>query len=147
MVIPDDILNRLQPKLLKQASRILNNPDYAKDVVQDVWLEVLTRDNVVDIERYCYGSVRNKAISVLRSRKYTAELDSDPGYDPYTLSDELKEVLVMLPEPLQEMLELRYRCNLSSRDIAPVLNCSPSTVIRRLQRARNLLAKMLEISQ
>lgn len=146
MVISDDILNRLQPKLLCQAARILDNPDYAKDVVQDVWLEVLTRDNIVDIERYCCRSVRNKAISVLRSRKYTAELDSDPGYDPYTLSDELKELVVQLPEPLQEMLELRYRCNLRSYEMAPILGYSPVHVRRKLMHARNLLAKMLEIS-
>lgn len=146
MQIPDHIL-KLQPQLLKLASRILNNPDYAKDVVQDVWLEVLTRDNIVNIERYCWKSVRNKAIEVLRSKKYTGELTQDPGYDPYTLSDELKEVVTQLPVPLQEMLELRYKCNLTSDEMAPILGCSPGNVRRKLMHARALLAKMLEISQ
>lgn len=145
MQIQDSILKSLQPRLLKQATKILDNEDYAKDVVQDVWLEVLTRDNIVDIERYCRKAVTNKAIQVLRQKRYTGELSPNLGYDPYTLSDDLKEVLVMLPEPLREILDLRYVCNLSSREMAPVLGYSPATVVRRLQHARNLLAKMLEL--
>lgn len=105
---------------------------------------------------YLFGIARHVLHEHLRRKRRDARIDfgvsTAAGLDP-TASQLLaatrdQQALLLalrrLPMDLQVALELHYWEELSTAEIADVLEVSQGTVKRRLQRARQLLEKMLE---
>ena len=135
------------PGLVKLAAKILDNPWYAEDIVQDAVLATLEASDIEDPVRYCYRAVRNRSYSLLCSRKYTPDLPEqqmilDPEHEQ--LLAEVSRISKSLSETLTTILELRYEQGMSCQAIAQICGLSHSTVTRKIREAHQEIRKSLE---
>lgn len=148
--------------LIGHASRIVGSVDSAREVVQDVFLEVWrNREHVQshwDISAYIYGLTRRRAMNVAAANKSTGqreylwvtEMTEGDVLTGSTVADEDACIRTMLWNAL---LELSPRCReifmlvwdrqLSYSVIAQQLGISESTVRGHMSRAMQHLAEVL----
>lgn len=142
------------------------SPTDAEDVRQDVFERLLTSaPSFADSEhlkawllRVTMNRCHDLAKSHSRSRTDLLEdhsklmqekLTSLSEEDEYTnspLADELACAIRQLPDDQQAAIDLFYRDDLTTDEIADVLQCSSGAVRTRLYRARNALRKALTAS-
>jgi RNA polymerase sigma-70 factor (ECF subfamily) len=149
--------------LYRVAYSVLRNPSDAEDAVQETFLRVLRhRDSLHEIRDRRVWLVRivwNVALDRTRRAKTRPETDDVSELARVLPADGLSaeeiaaaaqhhaRVLKMvdqLPAKEREVLVLSAFEDLSSVEIAAVLNVTESTVRSRLFRARNLMAELLE---
>lgn len=142
------------------------SPSDAEDVRQDVFERLLTSaPSFADSEhlkawllRVTVNRCRDIAKSHSRSHtdlledrdeiawRKLAALAEEDGCDDDSLTDELTLAIQQLPVDQQAAVELFYRKDLPTDEIANILQCSPGAVRTRLYRARNTLRKALTAS-
>jgi RNA polymerase sigma-70 factor (ECF subfamily) len=139
----DAALVTYQDRLLRYARKILRDENRAHDAVQETFLR-LCRENDGELNghlaQWLYTVCRNQALDMLRKESRMTVLQAEQGHQAreFTLPektveecDERSRILAaieQLPEEQQECLRLKFEHELSYRQIAGVLQCSPTKV-------------------
>jgi RNA polymerase sigma factor (sigma-70 family) len=165
-VTPADLVRRavreFETPLVGYAASITSDLDAARDVVQDTFLKLYTRDEAHSLEgpglkAWLFTVCRNRALDWLRRRKRFVSLDAapadhfaardpDPG-DFAAEDDDTTDILRFfrrLPDNQAECLRLKFQNDLSYREIADMTGLSVSNVgfliHTGLKRLRQLLS-------
>ena len=156
---PEEILNRLveqyQTTLRRMCFVILRDEELAKDAVQDTFLKAYK--NIAVFRGECNEKTWlmriaiNTCRDVKRSawfrhldRRVTPEDLPTPIVQTSERSVELTVEIMKLPPKLKEVIILYYYQQMTTREIADVLNIPQSTVTTRLKRAKEKLRFLLE---
>lgn len=139
-----EALDRFERPLLSYASRLMRDPERARDVVQDVFLKlcVAERANVEPhLAEWLFTVCRNRATDVLRKEGRMGHLSDDrqgeqPGRDPAPAEllerqEEAALVLKMLddlPAGQQEVIRLKFQNGFSYKEISHISGYSVSNV-------------------
>jgi RNA polymerase sigma-70 factor (ECF subfamily) len=149
---------RLAPKLLRFATRLLSDMAEAEDVVQETMLRLWRsapdwREGQTHVQAWCYRVARNLCLDRLRKRRSVgldeiADPASDaPGADETLLAAERKQgleaALAQLPDRQRDAVVLRHIEGLSNPEIAAVLEVSVEAVESLTARGKRALAKLL----
>ena len=152
-----EIVQRYHGRLRYFVRRLLDRPDDADDVLQDVWLRAYRKlwqlNDGRALSVWLYRIARNAALAELRRRYPECELDVESAAaerDGWTTSglspDEAARVHAALgrvrPEH-REVLVLRFLENMSYEDIAAVAGCPIGTVRSRIHYAKLELRRQM----
>ncbi len=145
----------------RTAFRITGNAEDAEDVLQTLFVRLLRRDVLPEIERnpkaYLHRAAINIALDIIQSRKRQAPGDDavfqvedrTPGQDRQSSGSEVRKslrlALAELSPRAAEIFVLRYVEGYDNVEIARMLRTSRSTVAVLLFRARAHLKKSLRI--
>ena len=145
----------------RTAFRITGNAEDAEDVLQTLFVRLLRRDVLPEIDRnpraYLHRAAVNIALDVIQSRKRHVSAneeafyleDGTPGQDRQSSGSEIREslrvALAELSPRTAEIFVLRYVEGYDNVEIAKMLRTSRSTVAVLLFRARARLKKSLRI--
>lgn len=154
----------LEPMLLASARKLVDDPDAARDLVQEAFARLLTVDGWAQIDAphpYLLRMMRNLTFEKLRRAKI-ARFEQLTHAEDFDVVDEspdafrvvsgreqmarLDAALKNLPERCRSIFVMRHIEERSPREIAKQLGVSPSTLEKRLARAHYLVAKALAAS-
>lgn len=155
----EEILNRLveqyQTTLRRMCFVILRDEELAKDAVQDTFLKAYK--NIAVFRGECSEKtwLMRIAINTCRDVKRSAwfrllDRRVTPEDLPTSIAQtsekavELTVEIMKLPPKLKEVIILYYYQQMTTREIADVLNIPQSTVTTRLKRAKEKLRFLLE---
>ena len=144
---------RHQRALTAFASTITRDWEDARDVVQEVFTECVSRRINPDRE-YLFRSVRNRSLNVIRSRnrlqrmldgwhELTQILQQALAFAPAG-ENEIIETVLNLPSHYKQVVILRIHSGLTVAEVASVLGIPQGTVKSRLNTALKILRKRLE---
>ena len=158
-----DSLSRLvirwQPRLFRHVWRMLGDIDRAKDVVQDVWMEILRGlprlDDTAAFPSWAYRIATRRCYREFgRIDRAPSDLDEDeslaipaPVTDSGEFAAEVAEVvaaIAQLPALQRAASALFYIDELSVAEIAIAMDVPPGTVKTRLMHARRKVRALLE---
>jgi RNA polymerase sigma-70 factor (family 1) len=146
----DALYEKYWQGLYAAAFKRLEDPDQAKDITQDVFLQLWLKRNEAHIENlpaYLYTAVKNKVFNWLeKESKYTPVSDllllletSHDLADARLLKTEFIQIYEALINTLtlsqQKIFRLRYHEELSTIEIAAKLDISRKTVQNQLGKA------------
>ena len=154
----------LREPLIRYVVSIVKEDMIAHDLVQDCFIDLWKAREILDPEKpfnaYIYQMARNRALRHLRdtrlreskhehikqnsSREIPVEQWPDAGMDSDSLGKKLKEWLLGLPERQREALELSRYQGLSHKEIAEIMEISPSTVNTHITLAIKNLRRTIE---
>ena len=157
------LFDRYVNELLSYGYRICGDTELAKDVVQDVFIDLwMYRANLskdVQVKYYLYRCLRNALLKQIDNTRVSSfgiqEADSveDPDASPEnqwltTESDirrhtQIARVLENLSDREKEVISLKYYSDMKIRQIAALLNLKEQTVANTLQNALVKLRKHL----
>jgi RNA polymerase sigma-70 factor (ECF subfamily) len=152
------LVARWQPRLFRHAWRVLGDPERAKDMVQEAWLEILRGlarlDDAAAFPAWAYRIVTRRCQrSFQRSARDIVEFHADEpeaeatGIDAGEFAAELANVVEAsgkLPPLQRAALALFYLEQLSVAEIAVATDVPPGTVKTRLLHARRKVRALLE---
>jgi RNA polymerase sigma-70 factor (ECF subfamily) len=154
----DKAYNDYWYQLYIYAYNILKSREAAEDVTQEVFLDLWNRLDGLTIDHYrayLFKAVKFQCVKKLRNTKFTEVLldhvemvlsldDTQANLD----LEENKALLVkkidalandLLPERCLQIFKLRFKENLSYKEIASMLNISTSTVDNQINKALKTL--------
>ncbi len=150
------IYNRYSSKLYSAAYNILRNKEVCEDLVQELFIDLWTKKDrleILNLKSYLYRSIRNKVLMVLRSGRITLGLEvvemliGEYATDDHIIEKEIRESLdrgiSALPEKCREIFVLSRKDQLSRKEIASQLNISVKTVENQLTNALKRLRTSL----
>jgi RNA polymerase sigma factor (sigma-70 family) len=158
-------LRRYEQPLLRHAYRMTGDPELARDVVQDAFLQLCRaeRERVEGhLAAWLYTVCRNRALDVLKKEgrmrrmhdpQAIADTRSSPGEAALRneVHDLVLEVVGSLSADEQEAFRLKFQDQLTYREIAQVMGKSLGTVSKLLTSAlrtvRDRLRTRLELVQ
>ncbi|MBP1840516.1 RNA polymerase sigma factor [Formosa algae] len=145
-------------ELFAYANNILRSREAAEDIIQEVFLDLWNRldDLTIDHYRaYLYKAVKFQCAKRLRQTPFTAvmldhigaSLDVDDSEDHQTIEASKVQLVQkidvlandLLPERCLQIFKLRFKDNLSYKEIALQLDISTSTVDNQINKALKLL--------
>jgi RNA polymerase sigma factor (sigma-70 family) len=149
----DELFAAHYAALVRLAVQLVDDPDSAEDVVQDVFAG-LNPSRVDDPLHYLRRAVVNRSRSVLRRRRtvraFAGRAESielvEPADSGAVRTAERVRVLAAidaLPRRQREAVVLRYYEDLPVTEIARVLDTTPSAISSALTRALDTLATTL----
>ena len=138
------------------ACKILKDEDEAKDVVQEVFISLLSKGSSLDIKgsvsSYLYTAVRYKVLDFISRKKvrtdYLGSLNDYVSAGNYAtdraliekeINAEVEKEIQNLPPKMKEVFELSRKSDLSHKEIAETLNISDKTVKKQISNAIKLL--------
>jgi RNA polymerase sigma factor (sigma-70 family) len=137
-------LERYERPLLCYAMRLVGDADRARDVVQDVFIQLCTAERVQiedHVAEWLFTVCRNRALELRRKESRMRRLDEavvatrESGDPPPVMVLETREtagrmlrLLASLPDNQQEVLRLKFQGGLSYKQIAGVLGLTASNV-------------------
>ena len=149
-----ELYQRHYEAVFRAALRVTGNAADAEDVLQTVFLRVLTRHGEVeDVEQpaaYFKRAAVNAAVDVLRRRELRAESDFDTRVteavvQPQSLLKErLRRALATLDSDDASLFLLRYVEGLSNEELAEMFRIEKNNVAVRLHRIRQRLQAEME---
>jgi RNA polymerase sigma-70 factor (ECF subfamily) len=148
----EQLIKLWYPKLLRYATRILNDKVKAEDAVQST-LETLSRSigrlkDPASFPKWIYQILNNKCVDLIRSKlkqerivkKYTEHQAIQSDYDSNKdQNDTFEELLHGLEPKLYKVVHLHYLEGLTMKEIGEVLNVPTGTIKSRLHNARTLI--------
>ncbi|MDC1105434.1 sigma-70 family RNA polymerase sigma factor [Prolixibacteraceae bacterium] len=151
------ITDNLRLRLVQFAKTFMTDYAHAEDVVQDVQLKLLiskgTLDQVDNIEAFLFRMVRNRCLDLIKVKKNKfAELENNMDCEDSDLMNlienrEMSQVAVSLMEELPEKQRMVIYLNdveqMTSDEIADILNMDPKTIRVNLSRARKQIRERL----
>ena len=152
-------INRLmllyEKDILKLCFGYLHNVDLAREAMQETFLKAYTRWHTFRGEasektwltHIATNTCRDHLQSAwFRHRRLDVPADSLPlsSPPPDETRLDLMDAIMRLPVKNREVILLKYRQNLTSREIAKVLRITPAAVSKRLSQAYALLKLTLE---
>ena len=143
---------RHQRALTAFASTITRDWEDARDVVQEVFTECVSRKLNPDRE-YLFRSVRNRSLNVIRSRgRFERMLERWHDLTrilEQTFSSaqegEIIETVLNLPAHYKQVVILRIHTGMTVAEVSSVLGIPEGTVKSRLNAALKILRKRLEV--
>ena len=140
----------------KIAYGYLHNKEEAEDIIQIVFIKLLTSHKTFDDENHLkYWLIRvttNASIDYLRKNRKSIiandvalsaiDPSADKKYDEYLI----KKAVDNLPIKYRTIIICYYYNNLSIDDISCALGVSSRTVYRNLNKAKEILKKELEVN-
>ncbi len=156
-----ELVERWQPKLLRQAMRLTGTADAAADVAQETWLAIVRGirrlDDPAAFRDWAYRIVTHKCADWVRRRQRQraagGPLVAEPAAVPPPTEDPsgdiaaLRHALKLLPTQQKAILAMFYLDCLPIRLIAEMLSLPEGTVKSRLYHARCHLKEVLERSR
>lgn len=153
-----EIFMRYHGRLYKTVMGVLMDSELAKDLVQDVFIDLWNRRESCDIhllETYLISSIRVKALKGLRKDKVTAHHlammerikfvnQTEDNINVQELNQSLRAALSQLTPRCKEVFELSRFENLTHKQIAGHLGITPKTVEVQIHKALTLLRKKLD---
>jgi RNA polymerase sigma-70 factor (ECF subfamily) len=129
----------------------------AEDIVQDVFIRLMSqRPAPANAKAWLFRSVRNAALSHLRSRHRAETREQRVAADRPAWFDERPEELISaaeaqaalgtLPDEQREVIVLRIWGQLTFEEIAEILGRSVSTLFSRYKTGLAAIRKKLELS-
>ena len=163
----DALYRKYYPRLASYAAFFLKN-DEAHDVVQEVFLELLKKENdqlkESTLNALLYKSVQNKCVDTIRHRKVIEQYASDVGKQLlqmeldlfYSSRNEVEEALLSkelqeqidaavetLPARGKEIFKLYFEHRKTAKEIASILEISRSTVENHIYNSVQALREKL----
>src|SRR5690242_7023624 len=152
------LLNRHEKPLLYYLRRLLPNADDALDLHQEVWLDAFRGLKSLQVPEafraWLYRIAHHKAARFVRDgiREERAVESLVEARSEYSEADVeialnaecLHKALEILPAHHREILILYYLRDLSTQELAAILDCPPGTVKSRLHHARLQLRNIVE---
>lgn len=146
-----DAVRQYQDMVYRVALHQMANSADAEDAVQEVFLRLYTCKTAFDgpehlrfwLIRVTINYCKNELKSPWRRRRVALEsLPDQPAFQAPE-QRELYQAVMALPEKYRTVLDLFYYEELSTREIARLLDIRQSAVTTRLARAREKLKKTL----
>lgn len=148
-----EIFDRYNIKLFRLAEGVLNNEDLAKDVVQEIFIDLWNRrhsSNIQVLGHYLVRAVKFQVLKQLRQGKARAhhlELmhnilvinQTEESIHYKELEGSLKKALNNLSPRCKEVFEMSRFENLSHKEIAEKLGITPKTVEVQIHKALTYL--------
>jgi RNA polymerase sigma-70 factor (ECF subfamily) len=139
--------------LRRKATRILGSADDAGDVVQALFADLLSKGEVAVDLPYLYRAVTNRCLSLLRDESNRARLLEQeapvpspspraPCEDHVITRDLLAKLVRELDAEHCEVLLYRYLDDMTQDEIAALLGLSRKTIGHRLDRIREVVARV-----
>jgi RNA polymerase sigma factor (sigma-70 family) len=146
----DDDLWRAHADELLRFATVLAGPNDAYDIVVDAFLNAAGRASAADVANrraYLFRAVANRAYDEHRRRKRRWRRDLE-AIGPATASQpddfsDVRRAVARLSVQQRAVIYLTYWEDLPERAIAELLDLSPGTVHRTLERARDALRAAL----
>ena len=137
------------------ALAFLRNPADAEDVTQEAFVKAYTKlDTLREPAKFLpwlVTIVRRECSATLRVRNREANLDdidyeesAEPNVTARDRARVLQDAMEGLDDMSREVLTLHYFAGKRVREIAIILNITPSAVKKRLERGRHALGKQLQ---
>src|SRR3954463_15991066 len=146
------VYERHHQALYRYCRSILRHEQDAQDALQSTMARAFAalqnEQRDFELRPWLFRIAHNEAISILRRRRDTAELDESPG--PDDVADRVQERadvrtlradLADLPERQRAALVLRELNGLSHEEIAEVLDSTPNAVKQSIFQARSAMLK------
>ncbi|MCD7936486.1 MAG: RNA polymerase sigma-70 factor [Tannerellaceae bacterium] len=141
--------------LVGYAYKIVNDTQAAEDIVQDVFMGLWSKKDVLDfsesIKPYLFKAVYNRSLNYLSSLHTTLDVDGEDTYillhkqitsynqqDSLLLKEveeEIRRFIETLPPQCRKVYKLSREENLKNREIAEKLNISEKTVEDHIRKA------------
>jgi RNA polymerase sigma-70 factor (ECF subfamily) len=137
-------LEQYEKPLTRYAAHITGDPEQAREIVQDTFLKLCSTKPArlrEYLAQWLYTVCRNRALDVVRKeRRMTSltearlETQPDPDAGPSSALErseqlgQILEVLAMLPANQQEVLRLKFQCDLSYQEISKITSLSAGNV-------------------
>lgn len=151
-----ELVDRYNGRLMTFIRRLMQTPDGAEDILQEVWFDVFKSiarlQNTAAFRGWLYRIARDRVAQRFRRRKAAlvplegvAAIESTGSEDEKLLEKfpKLESALQSLNPEYNEVLVLRYLEELSYDEIAAVTRCPLGTVRSRLHNAKNALRILL----
>ncbi|MPR31898.1 RNA polymerase sigma factor [Salmonirosea aquatica] len=158
-----EIYHRYKGILFRHSFRMLGDEEEAKDVVQELFTQLWTRRENINISTalssYLYTSTRNRILDIIAHKKieekYVQSLDcflekgeyiTDHYFREKELREQIEKEVSLLPPRMREVFELSRQDNLTYKEIAEELNISDKTVKKQINNALSILRQKLDIA-
>lgn len=158
----DEFYSTYAPRGLRYASSLVRCHADAEEVVHDAFCRLIqgrshpSRKSGGDLAPLLFTTIRHLAIDLMRRRARqprTTTMNQDEILDRHGNMDHdhpdgvamVLRLLAQLPDTWREALQLRIHGELTYREIAQVLTCTPAQVRTWIYRARLRLAKELRL--
>lgn len=153
------IFDRFYQRLLAIAINLMHDLHTAKDVVQEVFLQIWrTRANITtpnNVEAYLKRAVINRSLNMLKAKKrYTGlpvehdQPSSQPSATDQLVGQELQAViqtaLASLPERCRLVYVMKRMEGKSLKEIAATLDISPKTAENQITKALKVLKEAVK---
>ena len=152
----DALYDKYWKLVYSAAYKRLKDENYAKDITQDIFLQLWQRRHQLKIEHlpaYLYTSVRNNVLKWMgKEQRITPipellEQTANEGADAALLRKEFmikyENLINTLTASQQQIFRMRYQQELSTAEIAEKLNISRKTVQNQLGKSMNNLRELL----
>lgn len=153
------LIDRLSPRILSQATRLLGNRAEAEEIAQEAMLRLWHaardwRQGEAQVSTWLYRVTANLCIDRLRSRRTTVAIDAvtDPADPAPSVADHLQtdarhralnDALADLPERQAMAVSLRFIEGLSNPDIASIMGVGVEAVESLTARGKRALTARL----
>lgn len=142
-----DLYQRYGPALLRKCERMLGNSQDAEDIVQGLFVDLLTKGKTDFDLPYLYRASTNRCLNFIRDKKKRRDLLAQQGDNIKAVSRAItedrvidKDVLVKLVRQLDkkscEILVYRYFDDLTQEEISELTNTSRKTIGKRLKKIK-----------
>lgn len=152
----DHIFRTYHASLCAYATGIVQDAHIAEDLVEDVFLKLLQREEkpeILEWRAYLYLAVRNTCLNFLKRQSRIRPLDTiDTDAVSYEEESEIlyietfrrvMQAIDQLPDQCAKVIRMAYLENQSTKAIADKLGITESTVYNQKARGITLLKKML----
>ena len=147
-----ELYERYYEAVFRAALRVTGNPADAEDVLQTVFVRVLSQGGEVDVKlpaAYFRRAAVNAAVDVLRRRELHAESAVDDHalhavQPPLLLKEQLRRAIAVLDRDDASLFLLRHVEGLSIEELAGMFEIEKNNVAVRLHRIRQRLQAELE---
>lgn len=138
------LLRQYETTLYAGASRMLRHESDVADVLQETMLLAYTKLHTLRdasyVHTWLYKIMLNECHRLIRQRERERNRDDvGRGVSMDTYNVEFEEAVYSLPPLFREVVTLRYVMELTTREIAEVLDVPEGTIKARLSRARKQL--------
>lgn len=153
----ESLFRQQYPPLVRHATQLLNDPEEAKDVVEEAMEQAWKRwDTLAETQRtsWLFTTVRHLAINRLKHRQ--VKTDHAEGIREATVFDlqsqyweheyqlrQAESVVKALGEPTRTIVRLCYFEQNTYRETAEQLGISPDTVKKHISKALRTLREVL----
>lgn len=152
------LMNRYEKRLLYYLRRLATEGDWALDLHQEVWIDVFRGLPSLQMPQafraWIYRIAHRKAARFLCAEKMRekpqilptdeASPEDDATIDANLDAEAVHHALDILPHEQREILVLHYLRDLSTQELALVLDCPAGTIKSRLYHARIALRRIIE---
>ena len=152
-----ELFNRYYKILLATAINIVQDVNTAKDIVQEVFLQIWKNHTTLKIktnpEGYLKRAVVNRALNFIKARKpmvpedslqnmHSHETQAQQVLEASDLEKEIQKALMTLPERCRMVFVLKRMKGLSLKEIAQKLDTSPKTAENQITKALKVLKEV-----